>query len=686
MWISRLELTNFKSYAHQVFEFPRPVDGKNIVLIGGLNGYGKTTILEAIYLCLYGKDAISHLARAGLKADKGYPTFLEKALNGEAQRAGRFSMTVQMEIHLTKRDGLLIKRRWFFKNSGNWDDEEAIIQDTRNGVAGSPRRDGENENLAEVLDSHFVPAHIAPFFFFDGEEVKRLADQSRVEQIKQGMEGLLGVVLLRNLSDRLRTFEQSRRSEVSSVDEVRVEEVRQSLERDETSLEGMRTKKADLLSSLQLARDRRQLLLDRITTAGGGGGDVATAKDILEEKGQLEQEHKQVLKQIETLLCGVLPFHLVPRPILDAFQKRLLVERRIHEWETEKRSLQPKKETFRENFFDTVSPVIDPPLAESQVHALQQRLETAWQSLFYPPPDGADGPRIYPYLHEALRDRIIEKIRGLRLGAGDVLAPVARAKQIQTRIRELQNRLSKIEGIERDGTLSKIRKDLEAANTDIDALGAALRDTEREEAALMTVVSQDRATYERAKNEMERSSPTRSMLSKSERVRAVIEEVIPALFPLKSKELARAMTDVYKSLAHKDQVKKIEIDEDGTSRILSKGGNIIEFDRSAGENQIFATALIAGLAKISGIKAPLVVDTPLGRLDSKHRKNILTFWISDPNRQVILLSQDEEIDSRWYKEIRPSVGKTYLLDHEEIADGVGRSRALEGEYFNRVRA
>ena len=87
MWISRLELTNFKSYRHQVFQFPEPVDGRNVVLVGGMNGYGKTSILEAIYLCLYGKDAVIHLARAGLKTDdkKGYPTFLERALNGEAK-------------------------------------------------------------------------------------------------------------------------------------------------------------------------------------------------------------------------------------------------------------------------------------------------------------------------------------------------------------------------------------------------------------------------------------------------------------------------------------------------------------------------------------------------------------------------------------------------------------------------
>lgn len=62
MWISRIALRNFKSYQSQVFDFPQPADGKNLVLIGGLNGYGKTTLLEAVYVGLYGEEAVNHKA------------------------------------------------------------------------------------------------------------------------------------------------------------------------------------------------------------------------------------------------------------------------------------------------------------------------------------------------------------------------------------------------------------------------------------------------------------------------------------------------------------------------------------------------------------------------------------------------------------------------------------------------
>ena len=61
MYISKIELVKFKGYQHAEFIFPEPSEGKNIVIVGGMNGYGKTTILEALYLCLYGKDALPHL-------------------------------------------------------------------------------------------------------------------------------------------------------------------------------------------------------------------------------------------------------------------------------------------------------------------------------------------------------------------------------------------------------------------------------------------------------------------------------------------------------------------------------------------------------------------------------------------------------------------------------------------------
>ena len=689
MWISRIELTNFKSYAHQVFEFPEPADGRNIVLVGGLNGYGKTSILEALYLCLYGKDALIHLARAGLKTDevRGYPTFLERALNGEAKRDGRDTMTVRVTIHRTRTKAVDITRKWFFRSNGSWSaDEEAIVRNVVRDIPDAPRRDGKGGfHLSDLLDEIFVPAHVAPFFFFDCEEVKKLADQSRVEQVKQGLEGLLGVVLLRELADRLKAFEQSKRGEVTNVDEEKLQQVLIALTANEANLATLREASDSSESEAANLRVQRESLIERITSAGGGGGDIATVKDLVEEREQLRNKRKECLRKIEEVLAGRLPFHLVSRDLMVVFKKQLEGEIRLVEHEAEKNALTPRKARFEEAFLNGDGPAINPALTEEQVLSVKARIESAWASLFYPPPEGCAQEVVHDYLHGTARTEALAFLQSIPLGQEEVQELLTEQSSLNQRIEELGRKISRLEGIDRDGTLAGLKADLDRVQSRIDDLAEAGRVSDRKLTSLEATVASQRAEYERERRKLDASSPARAQIQRSERVRSVIDDVIPALFPLKVKQLASAMTQVYKSLAHKDLVAKIDIKDDGTTIILGKTGKEIAVDRSAGENQIFATALIAGLAKVSGVRAPMVVDTPLGRLDSKHRQNILAFWTGDKARQVILLSQDEEIDYSFYKHIQDSVGKTYLLEHVDVGDGIGRTTAREDAYFGRGR-
>lgn len=269
MWISRIELINFKSYQHQVFEFPAPSEGKNVILIGGMNGYGKTTILEALYLGLYGKDSIIHLARAGIKGDVGYPVFLERALHGHALKTKRDSMSVTVQIDANEHEGFQVTRKWFFSTKGNWQDEEILIYDTRDGIR---TQTSNPEQIEELLDQYFVPAHLAPFFFFDGEEVKRLADHNRVEQIKMGMEGLLGVVLLRKLETRLQRYQTNKSQGVPKVDEEKHRQLLEKLTQHEQLLEETQRQKIAANEALDTVKSERGNLMNRIMALGGGGG------------------------------------------------------------------------------------------------------------------------------------------------------------------------------------------------------------------------------------------------------------------------------------------------------------------------------------------------------------------------------------------------------------------------------
>ena len=686
MYISKIELTKFKSYQHAELKFPEPSEGKNIVLVGGMNGYGKTTILEALYLCLYGKDALPHLARAGLKTDdyRGYPTFLEKALNGEAKRDGTDNvMSIRLVINRTKTKGIDITRRWYFRANGKWSDEETIVREVVRDVSGTPKKDGEKGfSLTEMLEEQYVPAHIAPFFFFDGEEVKKLADQSRIEQVKQGLEGLLGVVILRNLTERLKTFEDNKRSRLSNVDEQNLEQLHQRLQDEESRLEIARKTLDNNGETTALLKAERQSLLDRIVASGGGGGEIATVKDLVEEREQLRNEKKSIESHLSKIVADKLPFYLMPNKLLQDFKDQINSEIALTKWQTECRALQPKQDNFYHQLLKADNFQFTPELTSQQLIALEKRVEAAWQSLFLPPPPNCADEYVHDYLHDELKQRAIRFLGGLSVGQKEVNDLLIQKNELDSRIDEVSRRISRVEGIDRDGTLSDLKLNLNEIIQKIDSLESQNGNIQREVVSLEAVIHQTRAKYESEKQRRDATSPDRSLIEKSERIRNVIESVIPQLFPLKVRQLSNSMTRVYKQLAHKSQVAKIVIDNDGTTQILSANGKELNFDRSAGENQIFATALIAGLAEVSKIDAPLVVDTPLGRLDSKHRENIFGFWTSDESRQVILLSQDEEISPAHFKSIKKNVCKTYLLEHTEVGDGIGRTVAKEDKYFS----
>ena len=618
MWISKIELTNFKSYRHAEFNFPEPEGEKNIVLVGGINGYGKTSILEALYLCLYGKDAIVYLARAGLKTDefKGYPTFLERAFNGEARRASEDLMSVRVVVQRTKSKGIDILRRWYFRTStGAWQEDEAVVRETTRGVPGMPKTDQKNGFLlSELLDDNFVPAHVAPFFFFDGEEVKKLADQNRIEQVKQGLEGLLGVVLLRNLAERLKGFENYKRSGIANVDDQNIKRMLEALTVDEAKLNALRLDAEQSKKRLDELKAERNSYFERITAAGGGGGDIATVKDLVEEREQLRNAQREVQKSLERILADKLPFHLMPRTLLQEFRTQLQREVALTEWQAECRALQPKRAKFENEFLGAASPEISPELTVEQVAAIKGRIETAWASLFHPPPANCAETITHSYLHESLRDRALSFLDSIDVGQQEVLDLLNQQRDYTSRIDELNRKISRVEGIDRDGTLVELKKNLSRVTADIDAMETHIKDDDREVIGLEVTVNNTRSRYQQETKRRDETSPVRQLLNKSERVRAVLEEVIPALFPLK-------------------------------------------------------------------VKAPLVVDTPLGRLDSKHRANILNFWIGNTNRQVILLSQDEEIDADFYKRISKNVSATFLLEHEDVGDGLGRTTVVPNKYF-----
>ena len=135
-------------------------------------------------------------------------------------------------------------------------------------------------------------------------------------------------------------------------------------------------------------------------------------------------------------------------------------------------------------------------------------------------------------------------------------------------------------------------------------------------------------------------------------------------------EISRLVLGSFNELLHKKSlVSEIEINqEDFTVALVGGDGSVRSTSRlSAGERQLLAVSLLWGLARASGYPLPVIIDTPLGRLDAAHRTNLVERYFPNASHQVILLSTDKEIDEECLDKLRPALGKSYLLDFDDTS-------------------
>ena len=267
------------------------------------------------------------------------------------------------------------------------------------------------------------------------------------------------------------------------------------------------------------------------------------------------------------------------------------------------------------------------------------------------------------------------------MGSREIAEKLEEVDLFERRLNSWRMQMAKLEGLDSSRELVKrLKQQMQDVTSQRDRCLTELSTVRNNLRADQAELESVKANYARENSRYLENAPTNSLLHRAEKIYQFIDALISKLYGLKMRQLEDEITYVFRELSHKRQVARITLDNDATARLWSRDGQELDFDKSAGESQIFATSLLAALSNISGVDAPLVVDTPLGRLDSKHRENILRFWTKDSSRQVILLSQDKEIDVIQYQRLKPSILKSYLLTHQDMGNGIGQTTADEG-YF-----
>jgi DNA sulfur modification protein DndD len=168
---------------------------------------------------------------------------------------------------------------------------------------------------------------------------------------------------------------------------------------------------------------------------------------------------------------------------------------------------------------------------------------------------------------------------------------------------------------------------------------------------------------------------------RAETLLTVLDDLTKRISEAKLKVLRGYFVEAFQRLARKeDMVSDVSIDQETFAvSLIDKVGRVIPKKRlSAGEKQIYAIAMLEALGKTSGRSLPVIIDTPLGRLDSKHRTKLVEQYFPYASHQVIVLSTDTEVDEPFYQGLSKHVSHAY---HLEFSPELGMTQESEGYFW-----
>jgi DNA sulfur modification protein DndD len=661
MIIDSIVLENFGAYGGRQEANLTPSPDKPIILFGGMNGGGKTTLLDALQLGFYGPKA-----RISNRGRLGYKEYLRESIHRNADPGEGSSITIRFRrIFEGETRHFELQRFWREGVKGI----EETVRILRDGLVD----DIFTEHWEETVEN-YLPSGIAHLFFFDGEQIKDLAEgRHAAEILGTAVHSLLGLDLVDRLETDLKVFERRKKAEdIDPETAQKLAQVRGEYEHIDQEIEKLALKEGRLVN--EAGRLGKELREREEEFRKEGGELFLRRRELEEELVTLKSKKAGVERELRELIAGPLPLLLVEDLLAEAEE---IIR---HESEIKRaRLVLEELEVRDEAILETLKEL---KIGKKSFDSFEKHLEEDRNC------------RVELASEELLLDAdetLAHKIAHLR---GDVL-PLAeqQAQKLKAELVAVEDKITRTEEeLERVPTEDRIAhvqaqvKEAKSAHdtkmAELESLrvrkGALLKQKEVVEARL------DKLGLNQSETQIAEDDRLR-LLRHSHKVRHTLGQFRERVIRRHAANMEVLMLESFRNLLRKsDLVHELTIDPTTFEVTLSgRDGKKLPFDRlSAGERQLLATSLLWGLARASGRPVPTVIDTPLGRLDSSHRRHLIERYFPCASHQVLLLSTDEEIVASYYEELKPYITRTYLLDHDEDK---GKTQIVKG-YFKGYEA
>ncbi len=632
MILKRLTIEDFGLYGgRQTLELT-PEAGKPIVLVGGTNGAGKTTILEAITLCLHGRRALGPRV-----AQADYEHYLRQRLHvadGGVVAAGAAVARTFEHAHSGVAREYIVTRR-FTALKASVKEELEISRD------GEPVTDLAIAARQDFLDG-LLPPGVAGLFLFDGEKIQALAEDETGTQLADAIRRLLGVDLVEQLAKDLR-----RLGAFAGPGEGREGDALRLAQAALADVEGRLVALADREATVTTRHDRRlaQVARAQERLAQEGGALAAERARHAAEARAAQAEADACKNELGQLVAGLLPFAIAPD-----LARRVAARLAADQESEEARAVARRLDRAAAKLAAELTATGDRPVPAVLLDLLVGDVDLSEP---LSPVSAAERAIMRRQLEEARRE-LPRSVSALR----------RRLVRAQEKAEKVQALLAQIPD---EAAVAPVVQQLQELDREVGKLDGELARIDDERRRLHHERLHRQRALERAEAKLKQSTRAAQSTTMALKTTALLDEFAKVVERRRLGEIEQATVWYFNRLSHKGELLSRVVIEPDTFIVRVRRWDDTELPKerlSAGEKQLFAIAVLWALAHVSRRELPVVVDTPLARLDRDHRQRLLEQYFPEVSHQVVILSTDTEVDVAAAAALAPKTARQVWLNHD----------------------
>ena len=615
---------------------------KRVTLIGGLNGSGKTSIFEAIQLCLFGTQ--SNLHKENRRAHS-YSKFLEAKVNRDTPSNTRcaINLTLNLGDDTDIKEDIILERSWTKTTKGTKESFEV----TRNGMVDVVL----SENWIEFISTIISPA-LSKLFLFDGEKILKYAEPAETSKLLiQGIETLIGADLITNLEEDLALLKKNILKDTSPDLQSELTETEEEIDEHKKRL----NKDGSRLQKLKDKNEVTKKLYEEVETKFRAKGIKSFEKIEKLEADVLDLKTKIALlkKDQVNIASGVMPLKLVKnniesiRKLAEVSLSQSELNLKIDAWAKRDKFILDSLGDLPKTKTKALKKLLDESINEEKEHLINDKIIRVESKVFEL--DALDE------MIEADHKLYLEnkkELNKLELNLESLEKSILRAPD-DSNAKDLL--------LQRDELIKKIS----VAEAEISQLTETIKSGE---VRLISLEGRYKKQFDEKIDALQSSSIQKSQLQKIKVAEKNLANFKKRIVDGSINSFETQIASKFQFLNRKDSlIDSIQIDKETYMiEAINKEKKVIGLeDLSAGERQLLAISILWSLSEVSKINVPVVIDTPLGRLDSKHREQLITKYFPQAGSQTIILSTDEEIIGKYYKSLKPYIGNEYLCDENK---------------------